>query len=309
MGPLVSVIVPVYRVEPYLRRCLDSLAEQSLKEIEIILVDDGSPDRCGEICEEYAARDQRFRVIHRANGGLSAARNTGIEAARAEYLMFVDSDDYVLPDFCRHPYECATREGADLVMFRRRREGSKKQVKIHDPEGSLTEERALWLMSNGLGVAVWNKLYRRDLFKSIRFPVGRVYEDVATTHLFIHAAELIWYLDEVLYCYCPRPGSITSSPTEESMRDGYVSQSERAAQLREWGYTELAQEQLEKGCWTYMIRVGRKGRYYGEAERVILNREGSPTWFNTKQKLLLGIYHVSPLLFDVACILFGRRAV
>ena len=309
MGPLVSVIVPVYRVEPYLRRCLDSLAEQSLKEIEIILVDDGSPDRCGEICEEYAARDQRFRVIHRANGGLSAARNTGIEAARAEYLMFVDSDDYVLPDFCRHPYECAVRQGAELVIFRHRREGSRKQPQVDDPEGPLTEERALLLMGKGLAVAVWNKLYHRDLLKSIRFPMGRVYEDVATTHLFIHAAKKIWYLNEALYCHCRRPGSITSSPTEESMRDGYVSQSERTAQLREWGYTELARIIEAEDSLSYLIHVGRKGTYSQMAEQTVVGLKELPPFFSRRYKVLCRMYQVSPTLFDVICIIWGRRIV
>ena len=122
MKPLVSVIVPVYKVEDVLARCLDSLCRQSLKEIEIILVDDASPDRCGEICEEYAEKDSRFRVYHHPeNRGLSAARNTGIAHATADYLMFVDSDDWVHEEFCKLPYECAVRYQVDLVMFRYQR--------------------------------------------------------------------------------------------------------------------------------------------------------------------------------------------
>lgn len=118
MQPLVSVIVPVYKVEDCLRRCLDSLRRQSLSNIEIILVDDASPDRCGEICEEYASKDVRFSVIHQSeNRGVSAARNTGIKKAVGNYLMFVDSDDYVHEDFCKLPYECALKNQADLVMF------------------------------------------------------------------------------------------------------------------------------------------------------------------------------------------------
>ena len=116
--PLVSVIVPVYKVEDVLARCLDTLCRQSLRDIEIILVDDASPDRCGEICELYAAEDARCKVIHHSeNRGLSAARNTGIAQASADYLMFVDSDDWVHEDFCKLPYECAVQQQADLVLF------------------------------------------------------------------------------------------------------------------------------------------------------------------------------------------------
>ena len=101
---LISIVVPVYKVEPYLRTCIDSILAQQLETFELILVDDGSPDRCGEICEEYAAIDPRIRVIHRKNGGLSAARNTGIDAARGDYLSFIDSDDYILPGYLSSLY-------------------------------------------------------------------------------------------------------------------------------------------------------------------------------------------------------------
>ena len=116
--PLVSVIVPVYKVEDVLSRCLDSLCRQSLRDIEIILVDDASPDQCGEICEQYAAKDTRFKVFHHSEiRGLSAARNTGIAYASADYLMFVDSDDWVHEEFCKLPYECAVQQQVELVFF------------------------------------------------------------------------------------------------------------------------------------------------------------------------------------------------
>ncbi len=161
MQPLVSIIVPVYKVENYLACCLDSICKQSLQEIEIILVDDGSPDRCGEICEEYAKKDTRFKVYHHLeNRGLSAARNTGIKEAVADYLMFVDSDDFVNKDFCRLPYECAVKNNADLVMFLCQRVNEKKvfinsKITKSDSEisgllksGYKTKEEALDLMFN-----------------------------------------------------------------------------------------------------------------------------------------------------------------
>ena len=114
MQPLVSVIVPVFKAEKYLGRCLDSLCRQSLKNIEILLIDDASPDQCGEICEQYAANDRRCKVIHNTvNKGVSAVRNIGIENAAGEYLMFADSDDWVHEDFCKDAYECAVQNQAD----------------------------------------------------------------------------------------------------------------------------------------------------------------------------------------------------
>lgn len=115
--PLISVIVPIYNVEKYVRKCLDSLVAQTLREIEVICIDDGSTDRSGEIADEIARDDARFRVIHTENRGLSAARNRGIDEARSQWLMFVDSDDWVSPEFCRVPYEAAIEYGADLVIF------------------------------------------------------------------------------------------------------------------------------------------------------------------------------------------------
>ena len=128
IAPAVSVIVPVYNVEPYLHRCVDSLTGQTLTDIEIILVDDGSTDGCGRICDEYAAADPRVRVVHQENAGLSEARNAGIDRARADYLMFVDSDDWVEKDYCRIPWEIARSQQADLVMFQFRelRNGGKR---------------------------------------------------------------------------------------------------------------------------------------------------------------------------------------
>ena len=172
--PAVSVIVPVYNVAPYLRRCVDSLLCQTLRDIEIILIDDGSTDGSGQLCDEYAAGDARIRVIHQENAGLSEARNAGIDRARADFFMFVDSDDWVEPEYCGLPLAVAKEQQADLVMFQRRymRRGNeiKKQAPI--PEGPKTQEEALRLLIDGVRVSVWNKLYQRDLFRGYRHPEG-----------------------------------------------------------------------------------------------------------------------------------------
>ena len=201
MNPKVSIIVPVYNVEMYLPRCLDSLHRQSLEEIEILLIDDGSPDGSGRIADEYAEKDGRFRVIHQANAGVAAARNRGIELAQAPYLMFVDSDDWVEPDFCRIPYEMAARERVDMVMFRYVSEGAS----VHETsspsigEQLISREEAMELLYSRSGVFVWNKLYCKSLFADVRYPEGRTYEDHGTTHRLVQKAECVLTTDAVLY--------------------------------------------------------------------------------------------------------------
>ena len=160
--PEVSVIVPVYRVEKWLPQCLDSLTAQTLQETEIILIDDGSPDGCGALCDEYAKKDARIRVIHQENRGLSLARNAGLDAARGRYIMFADSDDWVEPDFCETPFRLAEETGADLVLFRHRRHEKDRQSvfpRFPDAQGSLTPRDAIEkvLFREG-GISVWNKL-------------------------------------------------------------------------------------------------------------------------------------------------------
>lgn len=248
MQPLVSVIVPVFKAEDYLARCLDSLCKQTLREIEIVLVVDGSPDRCGEICDDYAAKDKRFRVIrHQKNKGLSAARNTGIKEARADYLMFVDSDDYVHEDFCRLPYERAVRNHADLVMFGYQRvcnhiisDNKKTRLQNLDVDllksGYKTKCEALDLILwTWVGFAAWKKLYHKDLFNNISYPVGYLYEDVGTTYKTVLQASCIYYLDVALYYKCDRDGSISTLSTKKALQDRFAMALQQYRDLLSWG--------------------------------------------------------------------------
>ena len=195
--PLVSVIVPVYNVEPYLHRCIDSLVHQTLKDIEIILIDDGSTDGCGRICDEYAAADTRIRVVHQENAGLSEARNAGIDRAKADYLMFVDSDDWAEPKFCELPLMLAKEQRADLVMFQFRhfQNGKEKKRRCNSiNEGIKTQAEALNLMIQSIvGMSAWNKLYHKDLFQRNRYPKDKNYEDIFLTPILIHEAKRIVY--------------------------------------------------------------------------------------------------------------------
>lgn len=215
--PKISVIVPVYRVEDYLPKCLDSILNQTFRDLEVILVDDGSPDRCGEICDEYKERDSRVRVIHKENGGLSSARNAGLDVARGEYAAFVDSDDTVTPDCYEVLLRCAEKNGVKLVCAGRwdvsQRTGERKPGLCPQKEElvsgvELTRRIFTW---DGLDSAAWDKLFRRELFDGLRFPAGVWSEDVPTIYRAALRAGEAALCPKRVYCYLHRDGSITYS--------------------------------------------------------------------------------------------------
>lgn len=215
--PLISVIVPVYKVEAYLRKCVDSIVNQTYKNLEIILVDDGSPDDCGAICDELATKDPRIRVIHKENGGLSSARNAGLEIARGEYIGFVDSDDWLELETYEWMLDMALSEDVKLVCGGRYDCSSwndTRQVGLcpKDREVIAGEElaRRIFLWDN-VDSAAWDKLYHRSLFQNIRYPLGVVSEDVPTTYRIGLLAGRVGMLDKPVYNYFHRPGSITTA--------------------------------------------------------------------------------------------------
>lgn len=215
METAISVIVPVYRVEKYLPACIDSILNQTFTDFELILVDDGSPDRCPEICDETAKRDARVRVIHQANAGLSAARNAGIEIAHGEWLGFVDSDDYIAPQFYEKLYQTAQRTDADCVMC---------SVQNVDESGKPIDSALMRVadeVKTGQEVlrkigrddatpylTVWNKLYRRKLFNTLRYPAGRQNEDTFIFAELFHQVQRAACVAEPLFFYRQRAGSI-----------------------------------------------------------------------------------------------------
>ncbi|MDD7740978.1 MAG: glycosyltransferase family 2 protein [Fusicatenibacter sp.] len=226
--PLVSIVVPVYKVEKYLERCVESLRGQTLKEIEIILVDDGSPDRSGTICDELQKLDERIRVIHKTNGGLSSARNAGMAAATGKYIGFVDSDDDVEPDMYEKMYLAAERENVDFVMadyVRIREDGSRylKTLKIREglykKEDLRQEIFPQLIMGEDLDygplLSVWHCLYRTEFLcanhlqfdEEVRWSEDNIFSAVAG-----YCADSFYYLKGAgLYHYHQNPGTITTS--------------------------------------------------------------------------------------------------
>ena len=215
----ISVIVPVYKVEPYLRRCLDSILEQSFSDFELILVDDGSPDSCGIICDAYAEKDSRIHVIHQQNQGLSGARNTGIDWAMAHsksrWIAFVDSDDWVHPDYLRYLYNAANETGLPLAGCDYREVKYGADVAPEEEPFALSVKRPedVYIYEDRIGIwcYVWRYLIHKDLMGDIRFLEGKSWEDMFFTPRILFQREQLAYVDAKLYMYCLRPHSIVSS--------------------------------------------------------------------------------------------------
>lgn len=225
--PTVSIVVPVYKVEDYIHRAVESLIRQSYADIEIILVDDGSPDRCPQICDEYANSDNRIKVIHKPNGGLSDARNAGIDVASGDLLFFVDSDDYLSEDAIAVLVRNMISTGADIVCC---------GLDIVDEKGETYEQKAIEtevIMSGTYIVKkmfaggfphhyACNKLFRKALFNGIRFPLGRLYEDIATIYLVVsHAAKVSCVTESLYYYERGRSGNISSELTSSKSAKSY----------------------------------------------------------------------------------------
>lgn len=212
--PELSIIVPVYKVEEYLPKCVDSILSQSMEDFELILVDDGSPDGCGALCDEYAARDARVRVIHQENGGLSAARNAGLELAQGGYIGFIDSDDWIEPGLFAEALARCLEQDLDIVSFEVYIvRGNSKRLCSHFAGDQVWQgkEALKLILSNAIDNSAWNKFYRRPLWRQVRFPVGRHYEDVATTYKVFALAHRVGYMSKGCYNYFKHSGTISAS--------------------------------------------------------------------------------------------------
>lgn len=242
MHDLISVIIPVYKVEKYLCRCVDSVLEQTYTNMEIILVDDGSPDNCPVMCDEYARQDSRVKVIHQENAALSGARNAGIDMAQGQWLAFVDSDDYLAADFLERLYQACVDTGSSLSVCRWEYvrgetipEHGTGETRVYTGREMLAN---LYVPDGAYFVVAWNKLYRKELFEDIRYPLGRIHEDEATTYRIYDKVKKAAYVDRSLYGYFVTPVSITRGFNPKRM-DWVTAVAERLDFFEQKGYTEL----------------------------------------------------------------------
>ena len=260
---LISIIVPIYNVEKYLRMCLDSIENQTYSNLEVLLIDDGSTDDSGKVCQEYVARDSRFRYIKKENGGASDARNFGIDRASGEYLSFVDSDDWLAPTYVEDLYQVAKRTHADTVVAHYtiyNEEDRHYHVHIWDDYYEKTytgKELVLELPSlelNGyIFITSWGILFNRRLFKHIRFPKGKVIEDSWTNYKLFFKSERITYIHKEIYFHREGIRSVGSSVNEKLLTDVLECLLERLAiyTIKGWNYSEEKDNVL--GClrWRY----------------------------------------------------------
>ena len=241
--PQISVIVPVYNVEPYLRRCVDSILGQTFTDFELILVDDGSPDNCGEICDEYARRDARVHVIHQANGGLSAARNAGIDWAFANsdsaWLAFVDSDDWVHPEYLELLYRAVETDHTKISVCDYVETDTVLPTGEPAPGTEIRDWDEFFMNRRIRAIVAWNKLYARELFVGLRYPVGRIHEDEFLTYKLLIRAERISYLPAALYYYYQNPQGITKSRFSLNRLDVIDAFEERIGYVKKTHHTEV----------------------------------------------------------------------
>ena len=267
---LVSIIIPVYNIAPYITESLDSVINQTYKNLDIIIIDDGSTDGSDAICNEYAKKDNRVRVVHQENKGLSAARNTGLEMMTGDAVAFLDSDDALHSDYIATMVEAMNREDVDIVICRFTIHNTTgkmimgKQNKIYPAvkNGIYDRNSALRVLADGtINPGVWNKLYRRKLWKEVCFPVGHVYENVDTIYRVFDLCHNAYVLDKPLYMYRKRPGAITEMVSENSIADWLLARSHFEKYITENTPEVFSEEDLKR---FYRSRINHVISFYCE---------------------------------------------
>lgn len=307
----VSIIVPVYKVEPYLDKCISSIVNQTYTNLEIILVDDGSPDRCPQMCDAWAEKDARIRVIHKENGGLSDARNAGMAVATGEYIAFVDSDDWIAPDLYTHLYRRLTEDHSDISACGVQmvwEDGTPPRILTRMGNHVLSKEEAMQAIieESWLKQPVWYKLYKTNLIKDILFPVGKYHEDVFWSYQAVDKANKVSVSDYIGYYYLQRNDSIMGEEYSLRRLDAVEAKVQRHAYIKE---NFPALENLSaKDLWFTCIYQGQmavRTLSKAEAEKILTYFENvmethpfQMEGCNTKERLWLNMAKCSLV---VAC--------
>lgn len=301
MTNLISVIVPVYNVEKYFVRCIDSIISQTYQNMEIILVDDGSPDNCGSICDRYAQQDARIRVLHKENGGLSDARNCGVEIARGAYIAFIDSDDYVAPNYIEYLYDLLMENDADISCCRSIETSDDwadfaAEDATDDIQVLSGEDSCYALMGNLYMtlVTAWGKLYKSEIVQKYPFPKGRKHEDEATTCKYYYEAKKVAVGKAKLYAYYQNPTGIMHTLGRGVNYDFLWAFEHRASFFK-----EKKQRELEKVAWGRLFSscVDKSLKNEGCYDEYLKNfSEGK--FLAQKVKYELKLYNISPTAFE-----------
>lgn len=269
-NPLISVIVAVYNAEEWLHRCIDSIINQTYTNLEIILVDDGSVDGSSQICDEYAEKDKRIKIVHKPNGGVSDATNTGLSMAHGDYIGFVDNDDYIVPEMYEELLSAITENNVDMVLC---------DCTYVDEQGTpISEEvspikkteviapceylRRLSEPQSGYYVTVWNRLYKREILSNIVFPKGRTNEDGYVVHRIIENCNSILVINKSYYFYTQRAASISRNPSPNQYFDIIEALIERIRFYREKGYEQLIPDGMRE-LYELFMQIRRRYIFRG----------------------------------------------
>lgn len=308
-----SIIVPIYRVEKYLKRCIDSILNQKFRDFELILVNDGSPDSCGDICDEYSKNDTRIKVIHKKNGGLSSARNAGIEIAQGEYIGFVDSDDWINEDMYEVLYSIGLNNDLDIVECTYSKVFNTENLYDCKNEydliilDNISAIEALYKDTFYGSVVSWNKIYRKNLFKDIRFPLGKINEDQFTTYKLYYNCNKIGFINRDLYYYYQSVNSITRSSftvkkldvlqaLEEARIFFQINNLKNLILRHDTLYSDVLIKYyllLSNEDKSNLIKRDIKTKYNGLLKSFLLN-----PYINKKRRILQVLFYISPQIYQ-----------
>lgn len=314
MEELISVIVPIYNVEKYLNKCIESIINQSYSNLEIILVDDGSKDSSGIMCDSYILKDKRIKVIHKENGGLSDARNVGLDKAKGEYIVFIDSDDWIDEKMIEILYNIIKKNNSDIsicdyfLAYNEEIQTQKEDIEIIN----LSNIEALkTIYDKDLGVCMivaWNKLYKRNLFKDdIRYPYGKIHEDEFTTYKLLYKAKKISYTNQKMYYYRQRKNSITSTFTKKRL-DCLEAFDERVKYMKYIVKNEYLYRKTLREYYGLIISIYFKyEKFYGNDKKTLkeLKKKSLKVFMETKiqwsakQKIIFGSFIINPKIFKI----------
>lgn len=295
--PKLSIIVPVYKVEQYIHKCVDSILNQTFTDFELILVDDGSPDNCGNICDEYAQKDKRVRVIHKENGGVSQARNLGIDEAKGEYISFIDPDDWIALDMYEKLFDFIGKEDLDVVCFEVYEvKGSKCSASFRFNEDKfMNGQTALRnILVDIIDNSPCNKVYKKTVWEGVRFPVGRRFEDVATIYKTFHNSTKVGYMKKAFYYYLKREGSAIALSFDAQRRyENFLGYKER------YEFAQVHSKDAVDKCKMFAVKTALSaitaesagcGSIKAEDKKVLknfLDNIGDVKFLSGKNKLLL----------------------
>lgn len=320
--PLISVIVPVYKVEKYLPFCMDSLLGQKYENLEIILVDDGSPDNCPVLCDEYASKDSRVRVVHKENGGLASSRNAGLDCCKGDYIAFLDSDDFIEPETYSEMVAFSLKEDLDIVCCEISRVQNGKEIERYRfyETGTIKSGREITgeILLDKIGSQVVKGLYKKKCWENVRFPLGMLYEDIPTTFKAFAKAEKVGFIAKPYYLYRENDTGISLTPKPIKPYHQFLGFKEHYEYSIE-EYPEIMRKCLAKAA---MYAVSTCFHYYSERSEVLLphvketedflyehKEEIKKYKFRKSRKIAISAFYFSKPLFKVLCRTFYKTGL